>query len=190
MDKASEYLEYVYQHRISIDLGKIKELSDLYNVVKDYIAKDSKSLDDVLKVLSQDEYKVLHNGEVWYIFQPLTEKASCYLGVNTEWCTTWGPYSLDKKHKDRTNMYQQYSKNGPLYIMIKKSNPSEKYQFHFESKQFMDKDDHRINIKEFFNEKNELINYYLVMIVVSSISHLQQLLIALIRLWFFESHGD
>jgi len=44
--------------------------------------------------------------------------------------------------------------------MIKKSNPSEKYQFHFESKQFMDKDDHRINIKEFFNEKNELINYY------------------------------
>ena len=57
-------------------------------------------------------------------------------------------------------MYQQYSKNGPLYIMIKKSNPSEKYQFHFESKQFMDKDDHRINIKEFFNEKNELINYY------------------------------
>ena len=25
-------------------------------------------------------------------------------------------------------MYQQYSKNGPLYIMIKKSNPSEKYQ--------------------------------------------------------------
>ena len=87
-------------------------------------------------------------------------------------------------------MYQQYSKNGPLYIMIKKSNPSEKYQFHFESKQFMDKDDHRINIKEFFNGKNELINYYLVMIVVSSISHLQQLLIALIRLWFFESHGD
>ena len=72
------------QNSISIDLGKIKELSDLYNVVKDYIAKDSKSLDDVLKVLSQDEYKVLHNGEVWYIFQPLTEKASCYLGVNTE----------------------------------------------------------------------------------------------------------
>ena len=160
LDKASEYLGYVYQHRIAIDLGKIKELGDLYNLVKDYIAKDSQSLDDVLKVLSKDEYKVLHNGEEWYIFQPLTEKASCYLGVNTEWCTTWGPYTLNKKHKDRTNMYQQYSKNGPLYIMIRKNNPSEKYQFHFESKQFMDKDDHRINIKEFFNGKNELINYY------------------------------
>ena len=160
LDKAKEYLEYVYQHRIAIDLGKIKELGDLYNVVKEYIAKDSQSLDDVLKALPKDEYRVLHNGEEWYIFQPLNERSSCYLGVGTEWCTTYGPYSLNKKHKDRLNMYTHYHKNGPLYIMISKSNPDEKYQFHFESKQFMDKDDHRINIKEFFNEKNELINYY------------------------------
>lgn len=120
LDKAKEYLGYVYQHKIPMDLGKIKQLADIYNVVKDYIAKDTKSLEEILKILSKEEFKVLHNGENWYIFQPLTEKASCYLGVNTEWCTTWGPYSLNKKHKDRGNMFSRYSPQGPLFIMIDK----------------------------------------------------------------------
>jgi len=162
LDKAKEYLEYVYQHKIPLDLGKIKELGDLYNVVKDYIAKDTKSLDEILKVLSKDEFKVLHNGENWYIFQPLTEKASCYLGVNTEWCTTWGPYSLNKKHKDRGNMFSRYSPQGPLFIMIDKQNPDHKYQFHFESNQYMDRDDKRINVSEFIvkRENKEIFDYF------------------------------
>ena len=162
LDKAKEYLEYVYQHKIPLDLGKIKELGDLYNVVKDYIAKDTKSLGEILKVLSKEEFKVLHSGENWYIFQPLTEKASCYLGVNTEWCTTWGPYSLNKKHKDRGNMFSRYSPQGPLFIMIDKQNPDHKYQFHFESNQYMDRDDKRINVSEFIMkpENKEIFNYF------------------------------
>lgn len=162
LDKAKEYLGYVYQHKIPLDLGKIKELGDLYNVVKDYIAKDTKSLGEILKVLSKDEFKVLHNGENWYIFQPLTEKASCYLGVNTEWCTTWGPYSLNKKHKDRGNMFSRYSPQGPLFIMIDKQNPDHKYQFHFESNQYMDRDDKRINVSEFIvkRENKEIFDYF------------------------------
>ncbi len=162
LDKAKEYLEYVYQHKIPLDLGKIKELGDLYNVVKDYIAKDTKSLGEILKVLSKEEFKVLHSGENWYIFQPLTEKASCYLGVNTEWCTTWGPYSLNKKHKDRGNMFSRYSPQGPLFIMIDKQNPDHKYQFHFESSQYMDRDDKRINVSDFIMkpENKEIFNYF------------------------------
>lgn len=162
LDKAKEYLGYVYQHKIPLDLGKIKELGDLYNVIKDYIAKDTKSLGEILKVLSKDEYKVLHNGENWFIFQPLTEKASCYLGVNTEWCTTWGPYSLNKKHKDRGNMFSRYSPQGPLFIMIDKKNSDHKYQFHFESNQYMDRDDKRINVSEFVMrpENKEIFDYF------------------------------
>ena len=161
-DKAKEYLEYVYQHRIPLDVGKIKELADLYNVVKEYIVKDTKSLDEILKILSKDEFKVLHNGEKWFVFQPLTEKASCYLGVNTEWCTTWGPYSLNKKHKDRSNMFNRYSPQGPLFIMIDKQNHDNKYQFHFESGQYMDRDDKKINVSEFIirRENKEIFNYF------------------------------
>ena len=160
LEKAEEYLGYVYSHRIPIEVNKINELGDLYNTVKDYIAKDTKTLSEILKVLSENEYKILHNGEEWYVFQPLTEKAACYLGVNTEWCTTWGPYSLNKKNKDRGNLYQRYAKDGPLYIMIEKSNPDYKFQFHFESKQFMDKDDKRINTSEFLTNKTELLNFF------------------------------
>ena len=161
-DKAKEYLEYVYQHRIPLDVGKIKELADLYNIVKEYIVKDTKSLDEILKILSKDEFKVLHNGEKWFVFQPLTEKASCYLGVNTEWCTTWGPYSLNKKHKDRSNMFNRYSPQGPLFIMIDKQNHDNKYQFHFESGQYMDRDDKRINVSEFIirRENKEIFDYF------------------------------
>lgn len=160
LEKAEEYLGYVYSHKIPVEVNKINELGDLYNTVKDYIAKDTKALSEILKVLSENEYKVLHNGEEWYVFQPLTEKAACYLGVNTEWCTTWGPYSLNKKNKDRGNLYQRYAKDGPLYIMIEKSNPDYKFQFHFESKQFMDKDDKRINTSEFLTNKTELLNFF------------------------------
>jgi hypothetical protein len=160
LEKAKEYLGYVYSHKIPVEINKINELGDLYNVVKDYIVKDTKSLSEILKVLSQEEFKVLHNGEGWYIFQPLTEKAACYLGVNTEWCTTWGPYSLNKKNKDRGNLYQRYAKDGPLFIMINKSDQNDKYQFHFESKQFMDKDDRRIDTSNFFKNKIELRNFF------------------------------
>jgi hypothetical protein len=83
LEKAEEYLGYVYSHKIPVEVNKINELGDLYNTVKDYIAKDTKALSEILKVLSENEYKVLHNGEEWYVFQPLTEKAACYLGVNT-----------------------------------------------------------------------------------------------------------
>jgi hypothetical protein len=44
--------------------------------------------------------------------------------------------------------------------MIEKSNPDYKFQFHFESKQFMDKDDKRINTSEFLTNKTELLNFF------------------------------
>jgi hypothetical protein len=43
VDKAKEYLGYVYKHKISLDVNKVKQLSDLYDVVKGYLAQDTKS---------------------------------------------------------------------------------------------------------------------------------------------------
>ena len=160
LEKAKEYLGYVYQHKVPLDLGKIKELGDLYGLIKDYVAKDTKDLGEILKVLNKDEYKVLHNGKEWYVFQPLTEKASCYLGVSTEWCTAWGPYSLNKQYKDRNSMFGRYSQEGPLFIMVDKNDTSNKFQFHFESRQYMDKNDRRVNTLSFFDDKEELKNFF------------------------------
>ena len=160
LNKAEEYLGYVYKHTMSVDLNKIKSLPDLFDLVKQYIVQDTKSFEQVLNVLPKDEYKVLHNGEKWYIFQPLTERASCYLGINTEWCTTWGPQSLDKKHQGRNSMFANYANKGPLYIMINKEDPSYKFQFNFESSQYMDKNDKRIDIDSFFYDKGEIFNFF------------------------------
>ena len=161
LDKAKEYLEYVYKHNTPVEIGKIKSLSDLYNIVKQYIVQDTKNFVEILKQLTpSQDYNLLYNGEDWVIYQPLTEKGACYLGVNTEWCTTWGPYSLNKKHKDRGNMFDSYNKRAPLYIMINKTNHDDKFQFHFQSKQFMDVQDRQIEKSTFFMGREELKNYF------------------------------
>ncbi len=162
LDKAKEYLSYAYKHNVTIDINKIKELGDIYELVKQYIIEDRKTLSEILKALPENEYDLLFNGNEWIIYHPKTERAGCYLGYNTEWCTTWGPLSLNPKHKERSNRFQTYSKDGPLYIMINKKNPDSKFQFHFESNQYMDKDDRRINTKEFLKDESnqEILKFF------------------------------
>jgi hypothetical protein len=159
--KAKEYLGYVYLHNIPVEVGKIRQLGDLYNIVKQYIIEDTLDFKLILDslVLGTD-YKLLHTGKDWTFYQPLTEKGSSYLGVNTEWCTTWGQYCLNKKHRDRGNYFQSHHVKGPLFIMINKSNPLDKYQFHFETNQYMDKNDKRINTTEFWFGKDEIKHYF------------------------------
>ena len=159
--KAKEYLGYVYLHNIPLEIGKIRQLGDLYNIVKQYIIEDTLDFKLILDslVLGTD-YKLLHTGKDWTFYQPLTEKGSSYLGVNTEWCTTWGEYCLNKKHRDRGNYFQSHNIKGPLFIMINKTNPLDKYQFHFETNQYMDKNDKRINTTEFWFGKDEIKHYF------------------------------
>lgn len=161
LPRAKEYLEYVYKHNITLDSNKIKTLNDLYDVVKQYIARGAGSnLNTILTTLSPEEYKLIHDGKDWMIYNPLTERASCYLGVSTDWCTTWGPHSLNKEYRERDNYFQRYYKDGPLYIMINKNDNTNKYQFHFESKQYMDKDDKRIDTKKFLSENPEIKKFF------------------------------
>jgi hypothetical protein len=144
-----------------VEVSKIKQLGDLYNIVKQYIIEDTLDFKLILDSLVLDtDYKLLYTGENWTFYQPLTEKGSSYLGVNTEWCTTWGEYCLNKKHRDRGNYFQSHNVKGPLFIIINKTNPLDKYQFHFETNQYMDKNDKRINTTEFWSGKDEIKYYF------------------------------
>lgn len=171
LPRAKEYLEYVYKHSISLDANKIKSLTDLYDVVKGYYAKDTTDLNSIISALNEKEFRKVYQGEKWSVFTPLTEKASCYLGVNTEWCTTWGSQSLNPKHKDRGSLFARYHSQGPLYIIISNSNVNEKYQFHFESKQYMDRDDRRINVTEFLNNNEDIKNLFFPSLVSDDVSN-------------------
>jgi hypothetical protein len=160
LPKAKEYLSYVYKHTVPLDANKIKTLADLYQVVKGYYVKDTKSLTDVLQAIDESEYKKIFQSENWTIFVPLTEKAACYLGVNTEWCTTWGPLSLNPDYKDRTNRFDYHNQTGKLYIIINNTNLNDKYQFHFPTEQFMDKEDKRIDSGKFLEKHTDIRNFF------------------------------
>ena len=69
------------------------------------------------------------------LLTPKTEEAAKYYGKNTRWCTA----------AENNNYFDQYNKDGPLYILINKKVPDEKYQFHFQTEQYMDSRDSAIN---------------------------------------------
>ena len=159
--KAKEYLGYVYQHRISLNINNLRSLSDLYKIIQKYIVEDTLDFKEIINALTIDvDYKLLHNGEDWSFYQPLTEKGASYLGFSTEWCTTWGQYCLNKKNRDRDNYFERHHKQGPLFIIINNINPIDKYQFHFETSQYMDKMDRRINLPDFWFGKDEVKFYF------------------------------
>ena len=158
-----DYLGYIYKYNIPIDINKINEIGDLYEYIKKYKLDEDLTFNNALSQLNPDEYTVLYDGNEWRIYQPLDEKSACYLGVNAEWCTTWGPMSLNKSFKDRSNRFDSYKNSGGqhLYILVKKNNPDkERYQFQFPAKQFMDLGNRQINIKQFFIDNDEMAYFF------------------------------
>jgi len=91
----------------------------------------------------------------------LGKEAACFYGGNnkeTRWCTS----------APGLTYFERYIKDGPLYQVFDKSSsissetglPSERYQFHFPSNQFMDKDDRQIDLIEFLNNAGDEIKEY------------------------------
>lgn len=162
--EATRYLTIVYNKNLSIDIKNIKQISDLYDIVKNYIVSIETPIREILKELPKDSYKLLHNGEKWIVFRPLTEKAAAWLGVGSSWCTTWGKYSLDPAYKSRSNLFTTYN-YAPIYIMIDKNDEKHKYQFQFKKDEFRDVRDGMINVKGFFIKHEELREFYFPLLV-------------------------
>jgi hypothetical protein len=78
--------------------------------------------------------KTLYDGPLGTLSVPETEAASCELGRGTRWCTA----------AQNRNMFSYYTKDGPLYVWFDRKEKA-KYQFHFESFQFMDAQDRPID---------------------------------------------
>jgi hypothetical protein len=110
--------------------------------------------------LNPDEYTIYYQGKQWEVYIPKTQRAASYLGVGTNWCTTWGEYCLNPEYKTSTNQFESYNRRDKLYIVVNKQDPQKKYQFHFQSKSFMNKHDNPINLKDFFTNHEELISVF------------------------------
>tara|TARA_R110000851_G_scaffold288558_1_gene442641 strand:+ start:478 stop:1983 length:1506 start_codon:yes stop_codon:yes gene_type:complete len=167
------------------DINKIKSLDLLFDEVKDYnISKDeltmSKAERQELEI--HPGSTLVFEGDKWQVIKieqknPLGKEAACYYGgqnKETQWCTS----------APGLNYYENtYIPKGPLYVILDKTDtevskprgsgvenhkqtglPKNRYQFHFETNNFMDIDDRSVDIvemlsgtmtelKEFFKEK-------------------------------------
>lgn len=95
----------------------------------------------------EDEYEILYENKDSMIILPKTYRASCYWGKGTKWCTAF---------TENDSYYNSYSNMGQLYIIYDKNQERSLYQFHFETGQYMDVNDYRIDIDEFFRNHPDL----------------------------------
>ena len=156
--KAEEYLPIFDKlskaNKLEIkDINKYKSLSELYNVIADYVGnnKTISKQDEIRKEKSGS--KKIYEDNRFLVIQPLTEEAACYYGKGTQWCTA---------STDGNNMFNSYNSIGPLYIIMDKTKRNklgdyEKYQIHFETAQFMDSSDNDIDFGK-HKELKELIS--------------------------------
>jgi hypothetical protein len=129
--------EYKFQ-----DINQYKTKQDLKEFIEKSVEIKNRESEDVssIKGISKNEkYKQFEIGIVdgFTVYELPKDNlnnynVSCELGSGTEWCTATGK---------TTNYFNDYIQDDNLFIFIK---GNEKYQFHYESDSFMDKNDNDI----------------------------------------------
>jgi hypothetical protein len=150
-----------FKNRLPQDMRDINKLTPslLYDAVKDFdltLATTTKSERKSAPV--HPGSKLLFDGPTWRVIEikdkgAVGKEAACFYGGNqkeTRWCTSAPGLSY----------FERYIKDGPLYVIYKSGDtdvtsdtglPKERYQFHFPSNQFMDKDDRQIDLVNYLN---------------------------------------
>lgn len=124
-------------------LNKFNSVYELNKMIED----NQDKIEEYKRKKSEKDWQagtnVILDTEKWEILIPENKGAACHWGLGTKWCTA----------APGLNFYEEYhSEDDPLFIIINKSNPKERYQFSFGSQQFMNTEDVPINRKEVFRE--------------------------------------
>ena len=149
---------YVQSHQ-DVQLAKYQTIEDALYLVSniDLLSKDS---GDEL----ENDFDIVYKTPEWVIAVPNTYEADHKLGENTDWCTAGYKYNNGRGYYDR--YLSEYG--GKYFVNFDFRNsehldgvdyPFKRYQFHFESNQFMDAKDTPID-GESIDIPNGVINYY------------------------------
>ena len=174
-----------FKNRLPIELRNIDNLTPetLYDNVKDFSLEKTKASKEEKKEASQtyshpgaDNVTRLSNWTVVKITRTddLGKDAACFYGGShnepskgeTRWCTS----------SPGLTYWKSYLSRGPLYVVIPNSPtafrgfgkevgdisglPANRYQFHFQDKQFMDADDRQIDLVAFLKDNPDLKDYF------------------------------
>ena len=102
-----------------------------------------------------NDFEVVFNEDNWIIAVPNTYEADCKLGENMNWCTAGGRSDFAGGRGYYNRYLSDYG--GKYYVnfdmsqgesRLGKNYPYTRYQFHFESNQFMDKEDDPVDLSE------------------------------------------
>jgi hypothetical protein len=137
------------------NINSFTDLPTLFAVISQYGESEEMSASEKDKLIKLEGAEQIYDSPSWKIIIPKTKDAACLYGKSTKWCTA----------SESGNQFSYYSKQGPLYILIDKRITSDrdifkKLQFHFESGQFMDTTDRRIDITKFFKANPEVKNFF------------------------------
>lgn len=116
------------------DFMRYTNIGDFMSVVDEYPDPNQEQLID------KGQSRVFYEDSSVRIIVPADQTAACYYGQGTRWCTA----------AKTNNMFRHYSQQGQLYIILPKKPKyaGEKYQFHFESRQFMDEQDRSVDLRK------------------------------------------
>lgn len=115
------------------DLMSYKTLDSLYDALKPYEGAGAVpvSAKQQQKMVKSDAEKIIDTPD-FKVIVPKTEAASQLYGAGTKWCTA----------AEKDCMFDSYSRQGPLYIIIAGAGDSaKKYQLHYETDSFMNERD-------------------------------------------------
>lgn len=151
-----------FKGRLPIEMRDINKLTpdQLYDAVKDFdltLATTTKAERKSAPV--HPGAKLVYNGENWRVVEiadkgEVGKEAACFYGGNnqeTQWCTS---------SPGTRQWFDRYIKEGPLYVIFNPNDtdvspmtglPKVRYQFHFPSNQFMDKDDRQQDLIQLLN---------------------------------------
>lgn len=127
-----------YRTRIpNKDLNSYKNLNQLYDAIEavegDEPPISGKQAQKLAKV--QGAEKVIETPDI-SVVKLLTPEAANIYGKGTKWCTT----------SENGGHFNSYSAQGPLYaIIVNSAGNQRKFQFHFESSQFMNERDRPVD---------------------------------------------
>lgn len=154
-----------------------KEMRDINKLTPDQLYDAVKDFDLTLATTTKAERKsapvhpgaeMMYDGNDWRVIKieekgTVGKEAACFYGGNnkeTRWCTS----------APGASWFDRYIKDGPLYVIFNPNDtkiapetglPVERYQFHFPSNQFMDKDDRSVDLIKMLNgPMSELKNLF------------------------------
>ena len=169
----SVFMEDLY--KVTDDLKKFdrfkgrldKEMRDINKLTPDQLYDAVKDFDLTLATTTKAERKsapvhpgakLVYDGDNWRVVEiedkgMVGKEAACFYGGNnqeTRWCTS----------APGASWFDRYIKDGPLYVVFNPNDtdvspmtglPKIRYQFHFPSNQFMDKDDRQQDLVDLLN---------------------------------------